>query len=240
MEWRDEGTVLSVRPHGETSAILDVFTPGHGRHAGVVRGGVSRRVAPMLQQGADLAVVWRARIEEQLGSFTCEPLRSRALLFEHRLTLAGVGAVTALLALSLPERDPHPGLHAATRLLLDLAPDPAHWALGYLHWELALLEEMGFGLDLSACAVTGAREGLVHVSPRSGRAVSRAGAGEWADRLLPLPPVMLGQGAVTGPGIAAALVTTGWFIEHRLLQAHGGRAPPAARGRLVDEIRRGL
>ncbi|MBW7921340.1 MAG: DNA repair protein RecO [Rubellimicrobium sp.] len=237
MEWHDEGIVLSARPHGETAAILDLFTRAHGRHAGVVRGGVGRRLRPVLQPGGDLAVRWQARLEDHLGSYTVEPLRTRTALLDHRLTLAGLSSATALLALALPERDPHPRLHAATGRLLDLPPDPLPWARAYLAWELQLLESLGFGLDLHACAVSGATEGLAYVSPRSGRAVARGAAGDWAPRLLPLPPVMLGQGDGPPDEIATALATTGWFITHRLLAAHGA-GPPPARARFLAEIAR--
>lgn len=238
IEWRDEAIVLATRPHGETSVIAELFTRDHGRHAGVVRGGVGRRLSPVLQPGAQVAAVWRARIEDHLGSFTVEPLRSRGAALGSRLTTAGVAAVVAILLVCLPDRDPHPAFHDRSAALLDLTSSPDLWALGYLHWELGLLEELGFGLDLSACAVTGATGDLAYVSPRSGRAVGRDAAGAWADRLLPLPPVLLGRGAASGAEIARALTTTGWFIEHRLLAAQGGRPMPAARARLIEAILR--
>lgn len=235
IEWHDEGIVLAARPHGESSAIVDLFTRAHGRHAGLVRGGIGRRLRPVLQPGGDVAARWQARLEDHLGNFTVEPLRARAALTEQRLTLAGLASVTALLLLALPDRDPHPRLHAATGALLD--HDPADWPRAYLQWELQLLESMGFGLDLSACALSGATDDLAYVSPRSGRAVARGAAGEWAPRLLPLPPVMLGQGEGTPAEIGQALGTTGWFIARRLLAAQG-TAPPAARDRLLAEIAR--
>lgn len=238
IEWHDEGIVLAVRPHGESAAILDLFTRNHGRHAGVVRGGTGRRLRSALQPGTDLAVRWQARLEDHMGTYTVEPIHARAALLEHRLTVAGLGAVTALLVGSLAERDPHPHLHAATVALLDQDNDPALWALAYLHWEMLLLEGLGFGLDLSHCAVSGVSEGLAYVSPRSGRAVNHAAAGEWADRLLPLPPVLLGQGTGAPADIVTALGTTGWFIAHRLLAAQGDRPPPPARARLLAEIAR--
>ncbi len=239
IEWRDEGAVLAVRPHGETSAMVEVFTAGHGRHAGGVRGGASRRQAAALQPGAQVAVVWSARLDSHLGSFVVEPLRSRAAVaMADRLALAGLGAVTGLLGLVLPERDPHPALYARSVALLDLLGEAELWPLAYLQWELALLEEMGFALDLSSCAVTGAREGLAYVSPRSGRAVTVAGAGDWAGRMLALPPVLLGKGDAGATEIVAALGTTGWFIAHRLLAGAGDRAMPAARARLIAAILR--
>lgn len=238
IEWRDEGAVLAVRAHGETSAIVEVFTAAHGRHAGVVRGGVSRKLAPVLQPGAQVQVVWAARLDEHLGSFTVEPLRSRAGAMGDRLALAGLNAVTGLLSLTLPERDPHPVLYQHTVDLLDLLGQPDLWPLAYLYWELDLLEEMGFGLDLTQCAVTGVTQGLIYISPKTGRAVSAAGAGKWADRLLPLPPVLLGDGDATQDEIIAGLATTGYFIEHRLLKGSGDKAMPAARARLIQTMGR--
>ncbi len=239
IEWRDEGAVLAVRPHGETSVIAEVFTAGHGRHAGVVRGGVGRRLAPVLQPGAQVELVWKARLDAHLGAFTVEPLRSRtAQVMQDRLALAGLNAVTALLGAALPEREAHPPLYARTVALLDLLGQDDLWPLAYLRWEQALLDEMGFGLDLSRCAVTGATEGLVHVSPRSGRAVSAAGAGDWAGRLLPLPPVLRGEGEASDAEVPAALGTTGWFVEHRLIAGGGGRAMPPARQRFLDALAR--
>ena len=237
IEWQDEGAVLSMRPHGEAGAIVEVFTAAHGRHAGIVRGGSGRRLAPVLQPGGQVALVWKARLEGHLGAFTVEPLRSRsAQAMGDRLALAGLNAVAALLTVVLPERDPHPALYVRTVALLDLLGQSDIWPLAYLQWELALLEEMGFGLDLGSCAVTGATEDLAYVSPRSGRAVSRAGAGDWTARLLALPPVLRGAGAATGDEIGAALATTGYFIEHRLLANAADRPVPAARARLVAAI----
>ncbi|MFW8635005.1 DNA repair protein RecO [Cribrihabitans pelagius] len=241
MEWRDQGILLTMRRHGEHAAIIDVFTEGHGRHAGVVRGGAGRRMAPVLQPGAQLDLTWRARLEDHLGSYHAEPLRSRAAAaLSGRLALAGLNAVTALLAFCLPEREPHPDLYMRSERLLDLLEQEDLWPLAYLRWEMALLEEMGFGLDLGACAVTGTVEGLAYVSPKSGRAVSREGAGEWADRLLPLPPVMLGQGEADDGEILQALRATGYFLEAHLAPSLGNRPLPEARGRLCDTLSRRL
>lgn len=239
IEWRDEGAVLAVRPHGETSVIAEVFTETHGRHVGVVRGGVGRRLSPVLQPGGQIEVVWKARLEDHLGTFTVEPLRSRAAIaMADRLALAGLGSVVALLAHVLPEREAHPQLYSRSVALMDLLGETDIWPLAYLRWELALLEDMGFALDLTRCAVTGVTHDLVHISPRSGRAVSRGAAGAWADRLLPLPPVLLGQGDA-GPGdIAAALAVTGHFIEGRLIRGLGDRPMPPARARLIATLLR--
>ena len=241
MEWRDQGILLSSRRHGETSAIIDVFTPSHGRHAGVVRGGASRRIAPVLQPGAQLDVSWRARLEDHIGAFTVEPVRSRAAVaMGDRMAMAGLNAVTAMLAFCLPEREVHAALYSRSERLLDLLGQGELWPLAYLRWELALLEEMGFGLDLSSCAVTGAREGLAFVSPKTGRAVSQQGAGEWADRLLPLPPVLRGEGGAPDAEIAQGFVVTGYFLSHQLAQNLGNRPLPDARGRYVDAFNRQL
>lgn len=235
MEWRDQGILLSVRRHGESAAIIDVLTPQRGRHSGVVRGGASRRLAPILQPGAQLDLSWRARLEDHLGAFTVEPVRSRtALVMDDRLALAGLNAVTSLLLFSLPEREVHAALYQRTETLLDLMGARDVWPLAYLRWEMALLQDMGFGLDLSACAVRGARANdLSYVSPRSGRAVSRAGAGDWADRLLPLPPCMLGHGTAPDDEIAEGLRTTGYFLHNRLAPELGHKPLPDARARFI-------
>lgn len=239
MDWRDEGVLISVRRHGENSAILEVFTATHGLHAGVVRGGTSRKLAPHLQPGNQLDVTWRARLEEHLGSFTVEPLRARAAgVMNDRLALAGLNAICALISFAFAEREKHPGLYQRTITLFDLLAATDAWPLAYLRWEAALLEELGFGLSLSKCAVTGSRDDLIYVSPKTGRAVSREGAGEWADRLLPLPQCLLGQGAVTDDEIRDGLRTTGHFLAHHLAPSLGSRPLPAARQRLIDLLAR--
>lgn len=238
MDWRDEGVLLSVRRHGETSSIIEVFTAAHGRHAGIVHGGASRKLAPLLQPGAQLDVTWRARLEEHLGSYGVEPLHSRAGLMADRRALAGLNAVCALLGFLLPEREAHAALYGGTLRLLDRLGEPGDWALDYLRWELGLLEEMGYGLDLSRCAVTGARDDLAFVSPKTGRAVARDAAGEWADRLLPLPACLLGQGPATPGDVADGLRLTGYFLEHRLARDLGDRPLPEARRRLVALLTR--
>lgn len=241
MEWNDQGILLTVRRHGESGAIIDVFTEAHGRHSGVVRGGAGRKMAPVLQPGAQLHLTWRARLEDHLGAYQAEPLRSRAAVaMGSRLALAGLNAVCALLAFSLPDREPHEALYRRTEQLLDLLDQEELWPLAYLRWEMALLEELGFGIDLSECAVTGAAEGLCYVSPKTGRAVSAVGAGEWADRLLPLPPVLLGQGMAEDVEILTALRTTGFFLEAKLAPALGNRPLPEQRGRFTDILSRRL
>lgn len=239
MEWREEGLLLSVRPHGEAAAIIEVFTEGHGRHAGVVRGGTGRKLAPILQPGAQLDLTWRARLDAHIGAFTVEPLRSRtADLMASRALLAGLGAVCALLIHALPEREAHADLYHRTLGLLDLMAQVEIWPLAYLRWELALLEDLGFGLDLSRCTVTGATEDLAFVSPRTGRAVSRTGAGDWAARLLPLPPALRGEGVGETADVLHGLETTGYFMRHRLAPALGDKPLPQARARLIEALSR--
>lgn len=239
MEWRDTGILLATRKHGETSLILDVFTPGHGRHAGVLRGGTSRKLAPVLQPGAQLDLTWRARLEDHMGAFTAEPQRSRAAAaLGDRLSLAGLSAVLALVQWSLPERAASPALYARTEALLDLLGQPDLWPLAYLRWEHALLGDMGFGLDLTACAVTGASGGLAYVSPRTGRAVTAEGAGDWADRLLPLPPVLLGAEPADDAAILQGLGVTGHFLLHYVAADLGQDSLPPARAALLDRLRR--
>ena len=239
MQWRGQGILLSVRRHGETSAIIEVFTPEQGRHAGVVRGGTSRKIAPILQPGAQLDVAWWARLDNHIGTFTVEPLHSRAAqVINDRLALAGMLSVLALLRFALPERAPQPGLYARSLALLDMLGQSDLWPLAYLRWEQALLDDMGFGLDLGACAVTGATTDLAYVSPKSGRAVSRAGAGEWASRLLPLPACLLGQGVGDLEDVMQGLQVTGHFLLHHLAPGLGASALPDARLRFVDALAR--
>lgn len=241
MEWRDHGILLSCRRHGETAVIIDVFTEDHGRHAGIVHGGASRKKAPVLQPGAQLDLLWRARLEDHLGSYQAESLRSRAAAaLSGRLALAGLNAVTGLLGFCLPERAPYRDLYKQTEQLLDLMGQDDLWPLAYLKWELTLLETMGFGLDLSACAVSGRNEDLAYISPKTGRAVSRQDAGQWVNRLLPLPPVLRGEG--TGPDneVAQGLRTTGYFLEMHLAPSLGNRPLPDARGRFMDAFARRL
>lgn len=239
MDWREDGVLLAVRRHGESAAIIDAFTQSHGRHAGVVRGGAGRRLGPILQPGAQLDLAWRARIDDQLGTFTVEPLRGRAgALMGDPLGLAGLSSICALLAHALPERAAYPALYHDSRTLLDLIPATPAWPLAYLRWEVALLAAMGFALNLDRCAVTGATEGLTHVSPRTGRAVSAVGARGFEDRLLPLPPCLRGAGDAANADIAAALRVTGHFLHREIGPQRPGQPFPPARQRLLDRLAR--
>lgn len=193
----------------------------------------------MLQPGNLLALTWKARLAEHLGSFTVELERDRAArLMNDRRTLAGLGAVTGLLAYALPERLAMPGLYERTAELLDVMPVTPAWTLLYLRWEVALLEDLGFGLDLSACAATGINDELIYVSPKSGRAVSRSAGEPWADRMLPLPPCLRGEGDGPDSEIAAGLTTTGHFLQKHLPGQWNGQPFPPARARLLDLLGR--
>lgn len=235
IEWSAEGTVLSARRHGETAAILEALTRERGRAAGLVHGGASRRMAATLQPGTQVALRWRARTEDALGTFAAEPLRSRAGVLGDRLALAALASTCALSAFALPEGQAFPDLYDATQTLLD-ALGAEGWPLAYLEWEVLLLDRTGYRLDLARCAATGRTEGLAYLSPRTGRAVTAEGAGEWADRLLPLPPVLLGADADLA-GIVSGLDATGHFLERSLARAVG-RPLPEARRRLVDALAR--
>lgn len=239
MEWADEAVVLAVRAHGEHSAVLDVLTRTHGRHAGLVRGGASRKARAALQPGNSLHVVWRARLAEHLGNFAAEPLQARSgVLIEDRQRLIGLNAFTAMVRTALPEREPHEGVFEAGLVLLDamVSQEPTDWLALYVRWEVGLLKELGFGLDLSGCAVTGQREDLTHVSPKSGRAVSSGVAEPYRDRLLELPPFLLGAKNAVGQGdIRAGLSLTEHFLAHRVFYPHGGDLP-AARVRLQELV----
>ena len=235
MDWRDEGILLAVRPHGESSAIIETLTREHGRHAGLVRGARGAKLAPVLQPGTQLALEWRARLVEHLGHFRIEPVRSRAAaIMADRAALAALNAIGALLVTLLPEREPNEPVYHGTVALADALAEAAwDWPARYARWELDLLTALGFGLDLASCGATGATEDLAYVSPRSGRAVSHGAGGAWADKLLPLPGFLIGPGAPTIGAVREALRLTGFFLEHRACPALGRDALPEARGRLV-------
>jgi DNA repair protein RecO (recombination protein O) len=241
MDWRDEGILISARRHGESAAIIEVLTRDHGRHAGVVRGGGARRMAPVLQPGAHLALEWSARLEEHIGTFRVDPIAAHtAVLMADRAALAALGAMAALTAASLPERAAHPALYARSLDLVGALGTAPDWPARYAAWELALLAELGFGLDLSRCAATGMTEDLVWVSPKTGRAVSRAAGAPWAERLLPLPAFLRDgwQAAPPVPEIAAALALTGHFLDTRVAPTLPRETLPAARARAIEMILR--
>lgn len=229
MEWSDEGLVLGLRRHGEATAILETLTAAHGRHLGVVRDGRSRRQAATLQPGNRVALRWRARLDEHLGNFTVEPARLRpALTLGDAATMDALNWLCALLRL-LPERDPHPELYAAVDIAAEHLAEARHARALIARIELATLTALGFGLDLTKCAATGATQELVFVSPRTGRAVSRAAGAPWAGRLLDLPSFLNGAPDGAEPSdaeIEAGLRLTGFFLERDVFIPRG--APEAA------------
>lgn len=237
MEWRAEALVLAARPHGEGAAILDLFTRDHGRQPGLLRGGSGRRMAPHVQPGNQVLATGKARLESHLCTLTIDPVRPRAAsVLGERLALAGLSAVCTLLARALPERQALPQVYEATQTLLD-ALGLRGWPLLYLHWEVHLLAALGFGLDLSACAVTGTPEGLVWVSPKTGRAVSAQGAKGWEDRLLPLPACLLAPLTEATPdALGQGFRLTGHFLEKGLCSDPGARPLPEARTRLLGLV----
>jgi DNA repair protein RecO (recombination protein O) len=246
MEWRDTGFVLSARRHGESSLIVELLTREHGRHAGLVRGGQSPRRRALLQPGNSVAASWRGRLPEHLGTLECElvdPYAARLLDDPDRL--AALGAACALLFAALPEREPQPEIYRAFARLLS-ALDSARgstgdWPQSYVAWECGLLRELGFGLDLSCCAASGARDDLAYVSPRSGRAVSRTAGVPYRDKLLPLPGFLWRDPPPNQPAspddIVAGLALTGYFLLHHVLLPHGSKLPESRR-HLADRMRR--
>jgi DNA repair protein RecO (recombination protein O) len=239
MQWTDDGIVLSARRHGETAAILVLLTHEHGRHAGLVLGATGKRLRGVLQPGNQVGATWRARLAEHLGTYTLEPAGGVAAdLLDDGDRLAGLASACAVADLALPEREPHPRVHAGLAALLTAMADPAlgdAWIAAYVRWELGLLADLGYGLDLTSCAVTGSGDDLVWVSPRTGRAVSRTAGEPYRDRLLALPPFLTGRGGGEVPDLVAGLALTGHFLVRHVLNAHGQEEPPA-RHRFVGRL----
>lgn len=238
MDWSDEGIVLSTRALGEANAIVELLTRGHGRHLGLVRGGRSRRVRPTLQPGNVVSVTWRARLSEHLGSFTIELSEARAaLILDDERALFALGSLASLAKL-LPERDSHPQLYLTALQILRAFDDAALWPALLVHWEMMLLQDLGFGIDLSECAATGSDADLAYVSPRSGRAVSREAGAPYGGRLLALPRFLVDDEAgLTLGDIEAGFALTGYFLERDVLEPHG-MAMPQARERLLGLLAR--
>ena len=237
MQWTDEGIVLGVKRHGEASAILELMTREHGRHAGLVRGGAGWRMRPILQPGNRVAATWRARLDEHLGNYTVEGLElAAASFFGSAQAVYGVTDLGGLCRL-LPERDPHPQLYAALDDVLGRLTDPRLAGPHVVRFELQLLSELGFGLDLGACAATGTTVGLTYVSPKSGRAVSREAGEPWQDKLLRLPG-FLGETPASEPSAAElgdGFAVTGFFLARHVFEPRG-LALPDARASFISAI----
>jgi DNA repair protein RecO (recombination protein O) len=238
MEWRDAGFVVAVRRHGESALIVELLTQTHGRHLGLVRGGQSPKLRAILQPGNEVAAAWRGRLSEHLGSVGCELVRAHAARFiDSPDRLSALAAAAALIAATLPEREPHEDIFSSFAALLD-ALDSAHeWPSRYVGWECNLLAALGFGLDLTRCAVTGATDDLAYVSPRTGRAVSREAGRPYHGKLLELPEFLWRNVPAGRDQIGAGLRLTEHFLLHYVLLPQG-RILPAARSRLVERLRR--
>ena len=238
MEWRDVGFVVAARRHGEGGMIVELLTRDHGRHAGLVRGGQSPKTRAVLQPGNEVTAVWRGRLSEHLGTLTCELVRPHAAgLLDDPDRLAGLTAAAALIAAALPEREPYPDVFASLGGLLQALDSAADWLARYVGWERALLAALGFGLDLGCCAVSGAVTDLAYVSPRTGRAVSRAAGLPYHDKLLALPGFLWRDEPADARQIALGMVLTEHFLVHHVF-APQGRTLPAARVRFAERMRR--
>lgn len=232
MQWQDEGIVLGIKRHGESNAIAEIMTREHGRHLGLVRGGRSRRMQPVLQPGNGVAVTWRARLDQHLGSFQIEPVDLRAArLMETATGVYGVQAMGALLRL-LPERDPHAHLYQALGIILNNLHQPIDAGELFVRFEIAVLDDLGFGLDLSRCAATGTIEQLRYVSPKSGRAVSRDAGIPWQDKLLALPSFLAdgSKQAAEPESLKDAFELTGFFLNRHVYEPRGMEMPDARSG----------
>lgn len=236
MDFVSEAIVLQARKHGESSAIMETFTREQGRHKALVRGGVGRRMRPVLQPGNIVEVEWRGRLEEHLGYYTVEIVDALAGTFmEDRLSLSALNSLASLLREMLPEKQPLTGLYDVTKIVLERLDDPDIWPALYVRWETMLLEGLGYGLDLSRCAATETTDNLTHVSPRSGRAVCAEAAEPYLDKLFRLPPFLRGQPIATPQDVADGLRLTGHFLETRV-QWERNRTLPEARRVMVERL----
>lgn len=244
MEWSDEGIILGVRRHGESAAIVELLTREHGRHLGMVRGGASARMRPLLQPGNSVLASWRARLDEHLGYYQLEATKMRAAtLLASSYAVYGVTHLAALARL-LPERDPHEDIYQRLLFTLDDFDDLGVAAAHLIRFELAILAELGFGLDLSACAATGSTTELIYVSPKSGSAVSRSAGEPWRDRLLRLPAFLrddeaAGESGWSGQDLFDGFELTGRFLLRNVLEPRG-QSHSDARAGFINAITRAL
>jgi len=236
VSWEDEGIVLSVRKFAEHDAIVSLFTQSQGRHVGLVKGGSSKSKRASLQSGNVVKACWRARLEDQLGQYTIEPIHTfAAAALDDPQALAGLASLCAMAESTLPEREPHEGVFRLAMSLLANLGAPG-WEAAYVRWELCLLRDMGYGLDLGSCAATGVTQELTYVSPRSGRAVSENAAGPYRERLLTLPPFLTDDAVnPTAADLAAGLTLTAHFFDVNVFAPHH-REIPAARTRFAERL----
>jgi DNA repair protein RecO (recombination protein O) len=235
MDWEDEAIVLAVRRHGENGAVASLLTRTHGRHPGLVHGAAGKANRGVLQPGNQVRAWWRARLSEQLGTLRCELVQAHAAsVMDDPARLAALTAACAMGEAALPERQPHPAAHAALLALLDALPAES-WPSVYVHWELALLRDLGFGLDLTSCAATGVNDGLAYVSPKSGRAVSLVAGQPYRDKLLVLPRFLAEGGEGDRQAVLDGLKLTGFFLDRHVFLPHRHELP-AARARLVERL----
>jgi DNA repair protein RecO (recombination protein O) len=238
MEWHDRAFVLNARRHGESAAIVELLTAEHGRHAGLVRGGQSPKLRAVLQPGNEVAAVWRGRLSEHLGTIACELVRPHAAgMLDDPDRLAGLTAAASLVAGALPEREPCPDVFASFGSLLRALDSAADWPARYVGWERDLLAGLGFGMDLGRCAVSGVTTDLAYVSPRTGRAVSRAAGLPYRDKLLVLPGFLWRDEPADRRQIEIGMRLTEHFLVHHVF-APQGRTLPAARSRLAERVLR--
>lgn len=242
MEWTDEALVLGAARHGESAVIVELLTRSHGRHKGLVRGGAAPRMRGVVQPGNRVAVTWRGRLAEHLGTATIELIDANAasVLADPERLLA-LAALCAVASSALPEREPHADVFLGALPVIDLlrrdSAELPQIAAALVYWELGVLGALGYGLDLTACGVTGQTEGLTYVSPRTGRAISRDAAGDYADRLLPLPAFIAERGTPEASGLITGFNLTAYFLERDVYVPNRMRLPPA-RARFVDMLRR--
>ena len=237
MQWSDAGFVLNARRHGEHALIVELLTREHGRHLGLVRGGQSPKLRAILQPGNEVAATWRGRLPEHLGILGCELVRAHAArLIDDPGRLAGLAAAAALVAATLPERGPHGDVFASFAVLLDALDSAADWLRHYVEWECGLLAALGFGLELTRCAATGATADLAYVSPRTGRAVCREAGRPYHDKLLILPEFLWQNAPADVAQIAQGLRLTEYFLVNHVLGPQGYPLP-AARVRFAQRLR---
>lgn len=234
MEFQDQGIIISLRKYGEFDAVIDVLTADHGRHAGLVKGGMGRRQRGTLQPGNEVILYWRGRLESQLGTYRVELHNARSASFlDYPSKLGVLNSVCAILSTCLAERERHRALYEGLQILLDTLEhvdmQPENWGALLVRWEIGLLSELGFGLDLSCCAATGVTDDLIYVSPKSGRAVSREAGQPYHDKLLTLPLFLTGSGKISAHDIRDGLRLSEYFLERHVLYPHNKKIPQARR-----------